>query len=110
MFGRDLTARLEARHQVIGADLPEVDITDARLVQQAFAGTKFDAVIHTAAFTAVDDCERQPDLAFKVNAEGTRNIAVACREPPFPCFLSAQTTSSTGGNQLPTRKTICPVP
>ncbi len=87
MLGRDLTARLEARHQVIGADLPEVDITDARLVQQAFAGTKFDAVIHTAAFTAVDDCERQPDLAFKVNAEGTRNIAVACRDASLPMLF-----------------------
>ena len=80
MLGQDLTAHLKARHQVVGADLPEVDITDPHSVQRAFAGGKLDAVIHAAAFTAVDNCEHRPDLAFQVNAEGTHNVAVACRE------------------------------
>jgi len=84
MLGRDLTAHLGARHQVVGADLPEVDITDLHLVQRAFDSAKLDAVIHTAAFTAVDDCEHRPDLAFQVNAQGTRNVAVACREASLP--------------------------
>ena len=84
MLGRDLTAHLEARHQVVGADLPEVDITDLHPVQRAFASAKLDAVIHTAAFTAVDDCEHRPDLAFQVNAQGTRNVAVACLEASLP--------------------------
>jgi dTDP-4-dehydrorhamnose reductase len=84
MLGRDLAAHLGARHQVVGADLPEVDITDLHLVQRAFDSAKLDAVIHTAAFTAVDDCEHRPDLAFQVNAQGTRNVAVACREASLP--------------------------
>jgi dTDP-4-dehydrorhamnose reductase len=84
MLGRDLVAHLGARHQVVPADLPEVDITDLSLVQRTFHGAKLDAVIHTAAFTAVDDCERRPDLAFQVNAEGTRNVAVACLEASLP--------------------------
>ena len=79
MLGRDLRARLGARHQVVPADLPEVDITDLELVQRTFESAKLDVVIHTAAFTAVDDCEHRPDLAFQVNAEGTRNVAAACR-------------------------------
>jgi dTDP-4-dehydrorhamnose reductase len=84
MLGRDLSAHLRARHEVVGADLPEVDITDFRLVQGAFKSARLDAVIHTAAFTAVDDCEHRPDLAFKVNAEGTRIVAVACCESSLP--------------------------
>jgi dTDP-4-dehydrorhamnose reductase len=84
MLGRDLTAHLAARHQVVPADLPEVDITDLDLVQRTFDSTRPEVVIHTAAFTSVDDCEHRPDLAFQVNAEGTRNVAVACRQASLP--------------------------
>ena len=84
MLGREIAAHLRARHQVIGADLPEVDITDLSLVQRALRSAQFDAVIHAAAFTAVDDCEHWSDLAFQVNAEGTRNVAVACLEASLP--------------------------
>jgi len=84
MLGRDLTAHLGARHQVVPAELPEVDITDLDLVQRTFDSTKPEVVIHTAAFTSVDDCEHWPDLAFQVNAEGTRNVAVACRQASLP--------------------------
>jgi len=84
MLGRDLSAHLEPRHQVVPADLPEVDITDLGLLQRTFAAAQPDAVIHTAAFTAVDECEHRPDLAFQVNAEGTRNVALACRQASLP--------------------------
>ncbi|MGA2072036.1 MAG: dTDP-4-dehydrorhamnose reductase [Terriglobia bacterium] len=84
MLGLDLSALLRAHHEVVGADLPEVDITDLRLVRAAIHGAGIDAVIHTAAFTAVDDCERRPEVAFQVNAEGTRNVAIACRESSVP--------------------------
>ena len=84
MLGRDLTAHLAARHQVVPAELPEVDITDLDLVQRTFDSTKPEVVIHTAAFTSVDNCEHWPDLAFHVNAEGTRNVAVACRQASLP--------------------------
>jgi dTDP-4-dehydrorhamnose reductase len=84
MLGRDLSALLRTRHQVLGADLPKVDVTNLHLVQGAIRGAGLDAVIHTAAFTAVDDCERRPEAAFLVNAEGTRNLAVACGESSVP--------------------------
>jgi len=89
MLGRDLSALLCARHAVLGADLPEVEITNLRLVRGAIQGAGLDAVIHTAALTAVDDCERRPEVAFQVNAEGTRNVAIACRESSVPlCYIS----------------------
>ena len=84
MLGQDLAARLAPRHEVVPADLPDADITNLDLVHRAFSKTKLDAVIHAAAFTSVDDCERRPDLAFKVNAEGTRNVALACRHASLP--------------------------
>ena len=89
MLGRDLSALLCTRHEVLGADLPEVDITNLRIVREAMQGGGLDAVIHTAAFTAVDECERRPEVAFQVNAEGTRNVAIACREFSVPlCYIS----------------------
>jgi len=84
MLGRDLTSHLQARHQVVPADLPQVDITNLGLLQPTFASTQPDVVVHTAAFTAVDDCERRPDLAFQVNAQGARNVALACRSASLP--------------------------
>lgn len=84
MLGQDLTARLESRHEVIPTDLPEVDITDLRAFQEVVIRQRPQAVIHAAAFTAVDECELQPAVAFRVNAEGTRHVALACRQARIP--------------------------
>ena len=38
-----------------------------------------DLVVHAAAYTDVDGCERDPELAFRVNAVGTQNVALAAQ-------------------------------
>ncbi|MCL4425870.1 MAG: dTDP-4-dehydrorhamnose reductase [Firmicutes bacterium] len=58
----------------------ELDITDPDLVQDVFRRGEPDVVIHCAAYTNVDGCERDPDLAFRINALGTRNVAVAAQK------------------------------
>lgn len=57
-----------------------LDITDAAAVRELVGKLKPDAVIHTAAFTAVDACESQRELSRRVNVDGTANVAAACRE------------------------------
>jgi dTDP-4-dehydrorhamnose reductase len=64
--------------ELFGLDLPEHDITDPASVVDIVAGIRPDVVIHAAAMTDVDGCERNPDLAFRVNALGTHNMALAC--------------------------------
>jgi dTDP-4-dehydrorhamnose reductase len=64
--------------EIVGLDLPEHDITDPRTIVETIAGIQPDVVIHTAAMTNVDGCERDPDLAYRVNTLGSQNIAVAC--------------------------------
>ena len=54
-----------------------LDITDAHAVRTLFAELQPDLVFHGAAYTNVDDCERDPDLAYKVNALGTWAVASA---------------------------------
>ena len=78
MLGRTLQKELSG-HEIVVADLPEWDITkDAELVAKV-AAAKPDLVVHCAAMTKVDDCEAKRELAFRLNEEGSRNVALAAK-------------------------------
>lgn len=79
MLGRTLCAELGGVHEVEVADLPEWDITNADAFLSKTLAAAPDVVIHCAAMTNVDACESQRDLAFRLNEEGTRNVAVATK-------------------------------
>ncbi|MEJ5198544.1 MAG: dTDP-4-dehydrorhamnose reductase [Anaerolineae bacterium] len=76
-LGRQLMAAL-AGHEPWGIDLPEEDITRPEMSDR-LAAWRPDLVIHAAAYTDVDGCERDPELAFRVNAFGTQNVALAAQ-------------------------------
>ena len=78
MLGRTLQKEL-AEHEVIVADLPDWDITDDTGFVTKVGEAKPDLIIHCAAMTKVDDCEAKRDLAFKLNEEGSRNVALAAK-------------------------------
>ena len=63
---------------VVAVDLPELDITDREATIAYVRRHQPDTVINCAAFTNVDGCETARDTAFKVNALGPRNLAMAC--------------------------------
>jgi dTDP-4-dehydrorhamnose reductase len=69
-----------AEADLFGVDLPEYDITQREAITQAVIAFQPDVVIHAAAMTNVDGCEQDPELAFRVNALGTQNIALACQQ------------------------------
>lgn len=79
MLGTDLVHELATAHDVVGVDLPEVDLTQPGSIGRALESAAPDAVVNTAAFTRVDDCETHRDLAFAVNADGVGHLARACR-------------------------------
>ncbi len=80
-LGHDVVNELTKRgHTPIGVDVEEMDITDAAAVEQEMKKEPLDAVIHCAAYTAVDAAEDNREVCMRVNAEGTRNIARVCRE------------------------------
>ncbi len=64
--------------EILGLDLPEHDVTDPAGTKDAIVAFRPDVVIHAAAMTDVDGCERDPELAFRVNILGTQNVALAC--------------------------------
>ena len=68
-----------AEAEVDACDVGALDIADAGAVDAWFDGRpSYDVVINCAAFTNVDGCETQPELAFAVNAAGPENLARAC--------------------------------
>jgi dTDP-4-dehydrorhamnose reductase len=80
LLGTALLPVLQATHQVQGCALPDHDITDPAAARRVVAESRAELVLHAAAYTAVDQCETDPDLAYRVNALGTRNMVLAARE------------------------------
>ena len=78
MLGRALQKEL-AGHEIVVADLPDWDITDDTGFVAKVCEAKPELIVHCAAMTKVDDCEAKRDLAFKLNEEGSRNVALAAK-------------------------------
>lgn len=57
-----------------------LDITNAIQAQNIFANGKYDYCINCAAYTNVEQAEKTPKIAFKVNADGVKNLALSCKE------------------------------
>ena len=77
-LGVELLDVLRQAHEVVGLDLPQLDITKpeaARVIADAQPAW----VVHAAAWTDVDGCERDPGRALVVNGDGTRRVAEGCR-------------------------------
>ena len=85
-----------AATEIKAVDLPEWDITDPHTVER-LAGLEPDLVVHCAAMTDVDGCARNPDLAFRVNAFGTQNVALACqrRDAAMVCVSTNEVFDGT---------------
>lgn len=80
-LGHDVVKELEKRGiEAVGVDIQEMDITDEASVSRVIRGESPDAVIHCAAYTAVDAAEENEDLCRRVNADGPRYIAKVCRD------------------------------
>ncbi len=80
-LGYDMVNELTKRgHIAIGADIDEMDITDGDAVRRVITQARPDAVVHCAAYTAVDAAEDNEELCRRVNALGTENIVKVCQE------------------------------
>lgn len=86
-LGHDVVNELTKRnHKAVGVDIDEMDITEAVSVEQVLTDNQPDAVIHCAAWTAVDaaEDEENQENVYLVNAVGTENIAKVCKKLDIP--------------------------
>ena len=80
-LGYDVVKALNARNiECRGVDMADFDITDRAAVCNYIKDYAPDAVVHCAAYTAVDRAEDDSETCFKVNVTGSENIALACKE------------------------------
>lgn len=80
-LGFDVVNELTKRgHEAIGVDIAEMDVTDKDSVDRVICAVQPQAVIHCAAWTAVDAAEDNEDKVRAVNATGTQYIATACKK------------------------------
>ena len=79
-LGRELIMLEQDKFHMIGLSREELDITDLQACYKLFRKYSPYAVIHCAAYTAVDKAESEQDEAFRVNEDGTRNVAIAAEE------------------------------
>jgi len=85
MLGTDLCQEWQARgYEMYATDIQEMDVRDSLQVQKTFADFKPELVLHLAALTDVDACEREPEQAYRTNTIGTQNVALACQQANVP--------------------------
>lgn len=97
LLGTKLHERLVNKHRVggvsksgAGMNNRELDITDQNAVATFFDTYSFDVVVHVAANTDVDFCERNQTEAWETNVEGTKNLVLECKNRGIKfCYLSS---------------------
>ncbi|HEX6710327.1 MAG TPA: dTDP-4-dehydrorhamnose reductase [Rubrobacter sp.] len=78
-LGLELAGLLPERgHELVALSRQELDVADVEAVERAVEEHSPEVIINAAAYTNVDACEKERDLAYSVNALGPRNLAQAC--------------------------------
>ena len=80
LLGREIAEAFRDRSELRITDREECDVTSLPECRREIESFRPDTVIHCAAYTAVDRAEEEPEAAQAVNAGGTGNVALACRE------------------------------
>ncbi|MEI6913508.1 MAG: dTDP-4-dehydrorhamnose reductase [Armatimonadota bacterium] len=104
MLGQDLVSSLrddEVLPVDIAGDTIPLDITDLRAVTEMVEKTKPDIVLHLAAYTNVDGCSTDPEIAWIVNAAGTWNLAAACQQTDAAMLYISTDFVFDGSKQTP---------
>ena len=84
MLGHDLENVLKDKHELSLTTSKTLDITDKDKTMEIIKENNPDIVINSAAYTDVDGCETNQDLAYAVNGQGVENLALACRQIDCP--------------------------
>ncbi|MFH1710009.1 MAG: sugar nucleotide-binding protein [bacterium] len=78
-LGTDLQKAI-SRSELTPLTISDIDVTNKSSISTIINKYKPDVVINTSAYHRVDDCEDNRDKAFAVNAEGVKNLCLACKD------------------------------
>lgn len=100
MLGSDLVPVLQLKHEVVGVDIQDFDLTSPDTVRE-IEQRKPELVLHLAAFTDVDGCESQVEKAYAVNALGARYVALSCQHLGIPMLFISTDYIFDGAKEAP---------
>ena len=111
MLGHDLIDVLDGKHELIKTTSKSLDITDEDKVKDYIVNENPDIVINSAAYTDVDGCETNEEIAYKVNGEGVKNLALACKVVDCPLLHISTDYVFNGENNKPWMEDdeVCPI-
>lgn len=79
-LGKEITRQFQSKYELLQYDIPSLDITNYQAVESVISYTNPAMVINAAAYTNVEKAEEDEDTAFRVNALGAQNLALACQK------------------------------
>lgn len=96
--------------RIIGFGRDRLDVTNLSQCREVLSEIRPDGIIHAAAYTAVDKAEAESDLAYRVNAIGTRNMAIAAEENGTKLLYVSTDYVFDGGARIPYNEYDCTNP
>jgi len=79
-LGKEIARQFQSKYELLLYDRPSLDITNPQSVESLISDTNPAIVINAAAYTNVEKAEEDEDTAFRVNALGAQNLALACKK------------------------------
>jgi len=111
LLGRELLAAGRRRgHSLVGHTHASLDVTDEVAVKACFAEEAYEVVFHCAAYTRVDSAETEPELAMRVNRDGTRQVARAAADADARLVYLSTDYVFAGEAEVPYRPHDVPEP
>lgn len=80
MLGRELVRVLDTQHDLLAWDIDEIDITDRPRTLELLRAERPDLIVNSAVYVDLEGCESNPDKAWRINAVGAQNLALAAQQ------------------------------
>jgi dTDP-4-dehydrorhamnose reductase len=103
--------RFKDEYEILASDKENLDITDSENVLKVFSEFRPDYVIHAAAIAVTDFCNKNPDIAHRINVDGAIHVAKACKEVGAKLLFISSEQVFNGNKELgPYDEEHTPVP
>lgn len=110
-FCSRFVGKYKSTYEILSTDVPMLDITDEVKVTEALKNFKPNYVIHAAAIANTQFCDKNPELAYKINVTGALNVAKACKEINAKMiFISSEQVFNGNVESGPYTEEVTPCP
>ena len=109
-YAKGIFSNFDLTFSDISGHFEKLDVTDPIVAKEVILKIKPHIVLHLAAITDVDMCQRDEKLAYKCNQSGTKNVALACKDINAAMIYISSGSVFSGALGRPARETDAPDP